>query len=66
MTRPSLRTRDLLHQPLPPCEQRCGAEATVYAMGSDWGGRYCEPCAKKLGFRITDYLRRPVEALRDR
>jgi len=62
-------TRHLLHEPLPPCEQRCGAEATVYAVGpgaGDWGGRYCVPCAAKLGFTVTDFLRRSVEARRDR
>lgn len=40
-----------------PCAQQCGAESTVYAMGpnaGDWGGHYCEPCANKLGFIITD------------
>jgi len=39
------------------CEQGCGADATVYAMGpkaGDWAGRYCEPCAKALRFQITD------------
>lgn len=44
-----------------PCEQRCGAEATVYAMGRGagaWGGRYCEPCAHALDFQITDRLTR--------
>lgn len=51
-------------QGLPPivrkCEQRCGAAATVYAMGSaagDWGGYYCEPCANELGFIVTDRLK---------
>jgi hypothetical protein len=41
------------------CEQGCGAVATVYAMGrlaGDWGGRYCESCAKALGFVVTDRL----------
>lgn len=44
---------------MPKCEQNCGAKATVYAMGpraGDWAGRYCEPCAKELGFTITDRL----------
>lgn len=46
------------------CEQRCGREATVYAMGrgaGDWGGRYCVPCANALHFMITDQLQRPAE-----
>jgi hypothetical protein len=43
----------------PMCEQRCGAVATVYAMDKNpggWGGRYCEPCARALGFMVTDRL----------
>lgn len=41
------------------CEQQCGAEATVYAIDPQpggWGGRYCEPCATALRFRVTDRL----------
>ena len=42
------------------CEQGCGREATVYAMGpnaGDWGGRYCDECPERLGFTITESLR---------
>lgn len=41
------------------CEQRCGCTATVYAIDpapGGWGGRYCGPCADRLGFTITDRL----------
>lgn len=41
------------------CEQKCGAVATVYAMGpfaGDWAGYYCQPCAAALKFQITNYL----------
>jgi hypothetical protein len=41
------------------CEQKCGQEATVYAMDprpGGWGGRYCGPCANDLRFRVTDRL----------
>jgi hypothetical protein len=43
------------------CEQNCEQEAEVYAMGpfaGDWAGWYCEPCAKALGFRITDRIKK--------
>lgn len=46
---------------VPNCEQNCGREATVYAIDpipGGWGGRYCEPCTKALGFRVTDHLPR--------
>lgn len=39
------------------CEQQCGETAEVYAIdkvAGGWGGRYCETCAKALGFRIVD------------
>lgn len=40
-----------------PCDQHCGADATVYAIDpvpGGWGGRYCEPCVEALGFNVTD------------
>jgi hypothetical protein len=42
----------------PICEQ-CTNVATVYAIDphpGGWGGRYCEPCAKALGFKVVDRL----------
>lgn len=48
------------------CEQQCGQDATVYAMGpfaGDWAGRYCEPCAKALRFQITDRFDEDGKAL---
>jgi hypothetical protein len=45
------------------CEQCSAAEATVYAIDpipGGWGGRYCEPCQQKLGFRIVDRLGAPA------
>lgn len=41
------------------CEQRCGREATVYAIDphpNGWGGRYCEPCREALRFQVVDRL----------
>jgi hypothetical protein len=41
------------------CQQNCGAPATVYAIDpvpNGWGGRYCQPCADALGFRVVDAL----------
>jgi hypothetical protein len=43
----------------PLCDQCGTARATVYAMGpgaGDWGGYYCEPCQRRLGFVVTDRL----------
>jgi hypothetical protein len=44
------------------CAQLCGKQATVYAIDphpGGWGGRYCEPCAKALRFKVTDRLVTP-------
>lgn len=46
------------------CEQHCGADAAVYAMGpkaGDWAGWYCIPCQEALKFHVTDRIER-VEA----
>ena len=42
-----------------PCEQKCGAEATVYAGGpkaGDWAGHYCQPCADAMHFIVFNKL----------
>jgi hypothetical protein len=66
---PNIRRELLRARNARPCDQLCGNVATVYAMGSgsgDWGGFYCEPCAKALRFVITDRLNPAIEAERDR
>lgn len=43
----------------PPCEQKCGRAATVYAIDpvpGGWGGRYCTTCADALRFTAVDRL----------
>jgi hypothetical protein len=44
------------------CEQKCGQNATVYALdrgAGGWGGYYCEPCAEALRFMVVDRLTDP-------